>query len=164
MLFFRNRESKIGRNDPCPCGSGLKYKKCCMGKESLGSVNLKEKYYREYRIRLKEQADIEAIKAAGRIALATLELVEEKLKPGMATDEINTLVHEFTMRNGAVPAAELPGLSKERVRVCERGDMSRHTGKAGHSGGGYRECGCDPDPEGILRRREQDLFCRATRA
>ena len=22
--------SKIGRNDPCPCGSGLKYKKCCM--------------------------------------------------------------------------------------------------------------------------------------
>jgi hypothetical protein len=24
--------SKIGRNDPCPCGSGLKYKKCCMGK------------------------------------------------------------------------------------------------------------------------------------
>jgi len=22
-------EEKIGRNDPCPCGSGLKYKKCC---------------------------------------------------------------------------------------------------------------------------------------
>jgi len=21
--------TKIGRNDPCPCGSGLKYKKCC---------------------------------------------------------------------------------------------------------------------------------------
>jgi hypothetical protein len=23
------REPKIGRNDPCPCGSGKKYKKCC---------------------------------------------------------------------------------------------------------------------------------------
>ncbi|MGD9345800.1 MAG: anaerobic sulfatase maturase [Candidatus Aminicenantes bacterium] len=23
---------KIGRNDPCPCGSGLKYKKCCLNK------------------------------------------------------------------------------------------------------------------------------------
>jgi uncharacterized protein len=23
---------RIGRNDPCPCGSGKKYKKCCMGK------------------------------------------------------------------------------------------------------------------------------------
>ena len=22
-------EQKIGRNDPCPCGSGKKYKKCC---------------------------------------------------------------------------------------------------------------------------------------
>ena len=23
------KEKKIGRNDPCPCGSGKKYKKCC---------------------------------------------------------------------------------------------------------------------------------------
>ncbi|MBE6053905.1 MAG: hypothetical protein E7212_08325 [Clostridium sartagoforme] len=26
--MIRN-ENKIGRNDPCPCGSGKKYKKCC---------------------------------------------------------------------------------------------------------------------------------------
>lgn len=26
---------KIGRNDPCPCGSGKKYKKCCMGKGGI---------------------------------------------------------------------------------------------------------------------------------
>jgi len=26
-------ESKVGRNDPCPCGSGLKFKKCCLGKQ-----------------------------------------------------------------------------------------------------------------------------------
>ncbi len=25
----RREEPKIGRNDPCPCGSGKKYKKCC---------------------------------------------------------------------------------------------------------------------------------------
>ncbi len=29
----RNTEKKVGPNDPCPCGSGKKYKKCC------GSVN-----------------------------------------------------------------------------------------------------------------------------
>jgi len=23
---------KVGRNEPCPCGSGKKYKKCCLGK------------------------------------------------------------------------------------------------------------------------------------
>jgi len=25
---------KIGRNDPCPCGSGKKFKRCCLGKEN----------------------------------------------------------------------------------------------------------------------------------
>lgn len=25
----------VGRNDPCPCGSGLKYKKCCLAKETV---------------------------------------------------------------------------------------------------------------------------------
>ena len=24
-----NKTEKVGRNDPCPCGSGLKFKKCC---------------------------------------------------------------------------------------------------------------------------------------
>jgi preprotein translocase subunit SecA len=23
------QKAKVGRNDPCPCGSGKKYKKCC---------------------------------------------------------------------------------------------------------------------------------------
>ncbi len=27
-----SQSTKIGRNDPCPCGSGKKYKKCCAGK------------------------------------------------------------------------------------------------------------------------------------
>ena len=29
---FIRAGNKIGRNDPCPCGSGKKFKKCCMGK------------------------------------------------------------------------------------------------------------------------------------
>jgi preprotein translocase subunit SecA len=27
------KKIKVGRNDPCPCGSGQKYKKCCLLKE-----------------------------------------------------------------------------------------------------------------------------------
>ncbi len=30
------KEAKAGPNDPCPCGSGKKYKKCCMQKEKMG--------------------------------------------------------------------------------------------------------------------------------
>lgn len=32
-VLFR-RESFVGRNDPCPCGSGKKYKKCCLPKHN----------------------------------------------------------------------------------------------------------------------------------
>jgi len=31
------RKIKIGRNEPCPCGSGNKYKKCCLNKEQQRS-------------------------------------------------------------------------------------------------------------------------------
>jgi methionyl aminopeptidase len=95
---------KVGRNDPCPCGSGLKYKKCCLGKSSQENTNLKEIYFKRYRIRLKEKRDIEGIKEAGRVALATLDLIEAEIEPGMTTDKINTLVHEFTTKNNATSA------------------------------------------------------------
>ncbi|MBR5909106.1 MAG: SEC-C domain-containing protein [Schwartzia sp.] len=29
----RRKKAKVGRNDPCPCGSGKKYKNCCMRKD-----------------------------------------------------------------------------------------------------------------------------------
>lgn len=31
---IRNTESKIGRNEKCPCGSDKKHKKCCLNKVS----------------------------------------------------------------------------------------------------------------------------------
>ncbi len=104
-MLEKKETEKIGRNAPCPCGSGLKYKKCCLGKEQDPTYDkLKEQYYRRHKIRLKGPKDIEGLKQAGRIAIATLNLVEKHIRPGMATEEINTLVHEFTLSNGAVPA------------------------------------------------------------
>ncbi len=96
---------KIGRNDLCPCGSGLKYKKCCMGKEKENkNADLKEEYYKKYKIRLKDPEDVQGIKKAGELVLETLDKVEEIIAPGLLTEEINTLVHDFTVKNGAVPA------------------------------------------------------------
>jgi len=31
---YLNPQRKLGRNDPCPCGSGKKYKKCCLGENA----------------------------------------------------------------------------------------------------------------------------------
>ena len=33
-VTVRREGKKVGRNDPCPCGSGKKYKKCCLLKEA----------------------------------------------------------------------------------------------------------------------------------
>ncbi len=35
----RNAAKKIGPNDPCPCGSGKKYKKCCMQKDKAAGLD-----------------------------------------------------------------------------------------------------------------------------
>ena len=95
------RRTKIGRNAPCPCGSGKKYKKCCASK----SDGLQPGRHPETpKIRLKTPDDIAAIRRAGDLVIKTLDLVESRLKPGITTDEINTLVHEFTLQNNATPA------------------------------------------------------------
>jgi methionyl aminopeptidase len=101
---MKNKPNKIGRNDPCFCGSGRKYKKCCFDKTPPTRINLNEEYARKHRITLKSKEDIDGIRKAGILAIETLGLVETHIKPGITTDDINTLVHEFTIKNGARPA------------------------------------------------------------
>ncbi len=34
-VAFKRNSPKVGRNEPCPCGSGKKYKKCCLNKNEI---------------------------------------------------------------------------------------------------------------------------------
>ncbi|MFW6241827.1 MAG: type I methionyl aminopeptidase, partial [Thermodesulfobacteriota bacterium] len=100
-------QSKVGRNDPCPCGSGRKFKKCCLRKGRAPEKppeSLKEEYLRRYQIRLKEPKDIAGIRRAGKLVLETLDRVAEAVRPGVTTGEINALVHEHTLAANARPA------------------------------------------------------------
>jgi methionyl aminopeptidase len=101
---MKEKTVKVGRNDPCPCGSGKKFKKCCLGSKTSGTEDLESLYVQKYRIRLKKEPDIEGIRKAGRLVIDTLSLAEAMLKPGITTDSINTAVHEYTLQHGAVPA------------------------------------------------------------
>ena len=47
---------------------------------------------------------LEKIRKAGELVLATFAEVEAMLRPGLVTEEINTVVHAFTVRHGATPA------------------------------------------------------------
>jgi len=94
---------KISRNAPCPCGSGKKYKRCCLNKPtSRTSPDLN--YAKRHRIQLKDPDHVEGIKKSGWLVIETLDLIEPYIRPGITTEEINTIVHEFTVNNGAAPA------------------------------------------------------------
>ncbi len=99
----RSDTGKISRNAPCPCGSGKKYKQCCLNKSS--STRQSElQYAKRHRIRIKTPEQIEGIRRAGQLVIETLDLVAPHIRPGVTTDEINAMVHDFTVRHGAVPA------------------------------------------------------------
>ena len=53
---------------------------------------------------IKNAEQIEKIKESAKINTAVLDEVEKHIKAGMTTEEINTIVHDFTVANGAIPA------------------------------------------------------------
>jgi len=103
-MMLRNDSIKIGRNEPCPCGSGLKYKKCCMNSASPKPVDVAGLYARKYGIRLKTQTDIEAIRNTGRLVLETLDLMEKNIRPGITTNELDRIAREYATNHQAISA------------------------------------------------------------
>ncbi|MBQ1273942.1 MAG: methionyl aminopeptidase [Cellulosilyticum sp.] len=94
----------IDRNAPCWCGSGKKYKKCHLDfDEKIKAYELKG-YEVPPREIIKTPADIEGMKKAAIVNNGVLDLVGEKICAGMSTEEINTLVHEYTIAHGGIPA------------------------------------------------------------
>jgi methionyl aminopeptidase len=99
---MKNRSTKIGRNALCPCGSGKKYKNCCRNMKK--ELSVKETYKHQYDIIIKTQKQIEGIRRAGVLLMQVMDGVEKMIRPGLVTEEINTFVHEQTIRAGAIPA------------------------------------------------------------
>lgn len=61
---------KIGRNDPCPCGSGKKYKQCCLKKSQLSADGTESKAEQEKW--LSEYPSQDAERVEGRVYLEDL--------------------------------------------------------------------------------------------
>jgi len=55
-------------------------------------------------VEIKSPNEIESLRRACRVAAQTLLHVGDLIRPGMSTDEINRIVHEDTLRRGALPA------------------------------------------------------------
>lgn len=95
-------------------------------------------FFRKERIESKSSEQLIAMRAAGLVVADTLELLRERVRPGMTTKELDTLADENIRRSGAVPSflgyhgftgAICASVNEEIVhgipgtRVLEEGDL-----------------------------------------
>ena len=82
---------KVGRNDPCPCGSGLKYKKCCADKQDASERR--------------------------RVMEPVMDELKEVLKDKVfgSLDEANAFLRQHTQQRNQAPVDDFHGLSSEQM-------------------------------------------------
>ncbi len=95
---------KLQRNYTCWCGSGKKYKHCHLEEDELLMELENQGYFAPPRDVFKTEEQIEGIRKSGKLTKRILDMVEERIKIGVSTNEINTWVHEYTVQNGGIPA------------------------------------------------------------
>lgn len=93
----------INRNSPCPCGSGKKYKVCCIRKQR--DEDLKSSYQKQYQIDLKEAKEIAGIKRACEITAEILRKTALEAKEGVTTLELDNYAKELMKKAGVKSAA-----------------------------------------------------------
>lgn len=94
----------LNRNDKCWCGSEEKYKKCHMNFDEKIKSYARKGCVVPSRDIIKNKEQIEGIKASAKINNGALDLVAEKIKVGMTTEDINKIVHDYTVEHGGIPA------------------------------------------------------------
>ena len=94
----------LNRNDDCWCKSGKKYKKCHMEFDNKLNELKKLGYEVPTHDIIKNKEQIEKIKESAKINNAVLDEVQKNIKAGMTTEDINKIVHDYTISQGATPA------------------------------------------------------------
>ncbi|MDU2146468.1 MAG: methionyl aminopeptidase [Paeniclostridium sordellii] len=94
----------LNRNDDCWCKSGKKYKKCHMEFDEKLKELKKQGYEVPSHDIIKNKEQIDKIKESAKINNEVLDLVAKNIKAGMSTEDINKIVHEYTVSKGAIPA------------------------------------------------------------
>lgn len=94
----------FNRNDLCWCGSGVKYKKCHIEFDEKLKRLEAQGFQVPPRSIIKTKEQLEGIKSSAKINNAVLDLVAQNIREGMSTEEIDKLVHDYTIAQGAIPA------------------------------------------------------------
>ncbi len=104
MKEGRTAVAKIGRNDPCPCGSGKKFKKCCIDKPAYRSPAVQS---------LGQSGGISASRREGMLSSRSSRAIEEL---------ITRMANPMDLFGGPVPISR-----RERRLTATRGGEARWT-------------------------------------
>ncbi|MFZ5452813.1 MAG: SEC-C metal-binding domain-containing protein [Thermodesulfobacteriota bacterium] len=129
--------SRIGRNAPCPCGSGKKYKKCCLPKEQAKQV--RQPTYHDHCLEVADSLRNRVLKFAAKAGYNQYvedafdiywRTLEEDLDPPEEMDEawhmkfLEWYVHDFPIPPDGLPLIKLylaskPVLPAEEMQVLQ---------------------------------------------
>lgn len=124
------RKEKVGRNDPCPCGSGKKYKKCCLGKEEAkASVPRPQTMATDEENRLSGRLASFAFSPRFREERAKAHLLffsSSYTKPDISEENTESLcfidwfVHDFPLASGMTLISEFATSEGKSIPIRER--------------------------------------------
>ena len=92
------------RNDPCWCGSGIKWKKCHYPDKKGSRGNNVESYLKQWGIVLKNQEQIKGIRHACKLAATIVKKTCDQAKEGVTTNQLDAFAHKLHIEAGATPA------------------------------------------------------------
>lgn len=107
---------KIGRNAPCPCGSGIKYKKCCLDKNKAGvPVEQVAAVETVKQVEAVEVAmtpvDVQSVEWATPLYAQTAEVIENKMNGRYAEEDLQKALELWS----SFSSEEQPNYKKAEV-------------------------------------------------
>ncbi len=117
-------KQKVGRNDPCPCGSGKKYKKCCgivddlieasdpftRGNQLMTAVKVKlDEYFENAIKKIRKDAQTQFLRFSVNMTLPPEHesIFSDWLWFDLLTEDENTLAYHYLVENGYYIARSL---------------------------------------------------------
>ncbi|MBF4693157.1 type I methionyl aminopeptidase [Fusibacter ferrireducens] len=102
--MYKRFRKKMNKNDLCWCKSGIEYKDCHEAfDEKIARYKAQGCIVPPRKI-IKNQVQIDGLRESGKINIAILDFISDKLHIGMTTNQIDALIHEKTLALGGIPA------------------------------------------------------------
>jgi hypothetical protein len=125
----RRAVQRVGRNEPCPCGSGKKYKRCCAAKDEerlRDSSDVAGVTRAELRLHLEDHLDLERVHSLHAHELARLD--PKRVDPQFHGIVLNRLI-AFEEWRALLDFFEAVGAGRYEGHVCDAASAALRAGR-----------------------------------